>query len=66
MGPVEQFEFILLLLVAVLCLEIVSRWLRLPPAAALIVGGGALTFVPGMPEFALTPTWCWCCSCRRC
>jgi Na+/H+ antiporter len=55
MGAVEQFEFILLLLVAVLCLEVVSRWLRLPPAAALIVGGGALTFVPGMPEFSLDP-----------
>ncbi|WP_426955506.1 Na+/H+ antiporter [Muricoccus radiodurans] len=52
---VEQFEFVLLLLVAVVCLELVARWLRLPPAAAFILGGGALTFVPGMPEVTLDP-----------
>ena len=55
MSPTSQFEFILLLLVAVVCLEVVARWLRLPPAAALILGGGALTFIPGMPALSLDP-----------
>jgi monovalent cation/hydrogen antiporter len=55
MSAVAQFELVLLLLVAVVCLELAARWLRLPPAAALIVGGGALTFVPGMPALVLDP-----------
>src|SRR3954471_7254155 len=29
--------------------------LRLPPSAALLVGGGALAFLPGLPEIALDP-----------
>ncbi|MCR0984794.1 Na+/H+ antiporter [Roseomonas populi] len=55
MSPTAQFEFILLLLVAVVCLEALARLLRLPPAAALILGGGALTFIPGMPALSLDP-----------
>ena len=55
MSPVAQFELVLVLLVAVVCLELAARWLRLPPAAALILGGGALTFVPGMPALSLDP-----------
>src|SRR5205085_995392 len=39
MSPVAAFEFILLLLVAVLGLELFAKVLRLPPAAALIAGG---------------------------
>lgn len=55
MDPVANFELVLLLLLAVILLELVARWLRVPPAAALILGGGALTFVPGMPEVSLNP-----------
>lgn len=55
MSSVVQFELMLVLLVAVVCLELAARWLRLPPAAALILGGGALTFVPGMPVLVLDP-----------
>lgn len=55
MNPVANFELLLLLLLAVILLELIARWLRVPPAAALILGGGALTFVPGMPEVSLNP-----------
>ncbi len=55
MHPAETFEFILLLLVAILGLELLARHLLLPPAAALIAGGIALAFVPGVPTLALDP-----------
>lgn len=53
MSPVDTFEFVLLLLVLVLALELLARRLRLPPSAALIVGGGVLAFVPGVPAFEI-------------
>ena len=55
MSPVDTFEFVLLLLVLVLALELLARRLRLPPSAALIVGGGVLAFVPGVPAFEIDP-----------
>ena len=55
MTPVATFEFILLLLVAALCLQILAKLSRMPPSAALIVGGIALAFVPGLPAFSLDP-----------
>ncbi|GJD48627.1 Sodium, potassium, lithium and rubidium/H(+) antiporter [Methylobacterium crusticola] len=55
MTPVATFEFILLLLVAILGLEVLAHRTRLPPAAALIVGGIALAFVPGIPAVSLDP-----------
>ena len=55
MSPVARFEFILLLLVIVIGLELVARRLRLPPAAALVAGGMALAFVPGVPAVELDP-----------
>lgn len=55
MSPVATFEFTLLLLVIILGLELAAKRLRLPPAAALIVGGIALAFVPGVPAISLDP-----------
>ena len=55
MPPVARFEFLLLLLVVVLGLELLARRLRLPPAAALVVGGMGLAFVPGVPVVELDP-----------
>ena len=55
MPPVARFEFLLLLLVVVLGLELLARRLRLPPAAALVAGGMALAFVPGVPVVELDP-----------
>ncbi|MBB5712487.1 Na+/H+ antiporter [Sphingomonas xinjiangensis] len=43
------------MLVAVLALHYVARRLNLPPAAALLVGGGGLAFLPGLPSVELDP-----------
>ncbi|WP_043419245.1 Na+/H+ antiporter [Cupriavidus basilensis] len=55
MSPVLTFKLILLSLVAIIGLELVARRLRLPPAAALLVGGAAMAFVPGLPRVELDP-----------
>src|SRR3712207_1438589 len=55
MHPVEIFELILGMFLAVLVLQYAALRLRLPPAVALLVGGGALAFVPGLPTVELDP-----------
>lgn len=55
MSPVAQFELVLLLLAVVISLELAARRLRMPPAAALILGGIALALVPHMPDIELDP-----------
>src|SRR3989440_2720949 len=46
-------ELILICLVAVALLAIVARKIRVPYPILLTVGGGALVFVPGLPEIPL-------------
>jgi monovalent cation/hydrogen antiporter len=53
--PVHTFELIIGMLLAVLVLQYVALRLRLPPAVALLIGGGALAFVPGIPTIQLDP-----------
>lgn len=53
MHPVQVFELIVGMILAVLLLHYVASRLSLPPAVALLVGGGALAFIPGLP--AITP-----------
>ena len=55
MRPVETFELVLALLVGVVALHWAARRLRLPPSTALLVGGGGLAFIPGLPPVALDP-----------
>ena len=55
MHPVELFELIVGMFLAVLVLQYAALRLRLPPAVALLVGGGALAFVPGLPTVELDP-----------
>jgi len=55
MHGVEAFELVLTLLALVIALYWLALKLRLPPAAALLVGGGALAFVPGLPAVSLDP-----------
>src|SRR6187200_2923141 len=55
MSPVGQLEFILCLLLAIVGLELAARWLRLPPAAAFILGGIVLALTPGAPDIVLDP-----------
>jgi CPA1 family monovalent cation:H+ antiporter len=55
MHPVQTFELVLLLMAFVVALHGAAARLRLPPSAALLVGGGALAFVPGIPQLSLDP-----------
>lgn len=55
MASTETFKFILVLLVAILALELIARRLRLPSAAALLAGGIAIAFLPGVPEVSFDP-----------
>jgi Na+/H+ antiporter len=55
MHPVETFETILVLLAAVVALHWAATRIGLPPSASLLVGGGALAFLPGLPEISLDP-----------
>lgn len=55
MSSVVVLKLIVLSLVAIIGLELVAQRLRLPPAAAMLVGGIALAFVPGLPQIELDP-----------
>ena len=55
MHALETFELVLSLLAIVVALYWLALKLRLPPAAALLVGGGALAFLPGLPSVSLDP-----------
>ena len=55
MHPVEIFELIIGLLVAVVALHYLAHRVSLPPSVALILGGGVLAFMPGLPTFEIDP-----------
>ncbi|SDB22827.1 monovalent cation:H+ antiporter, CPA1 family [Belnapia rosea] len=55
MHSVEIFELIVGMFMAVLVLQYAAHRLGLPPAVALLVGGGALAFMPGLPTVELDP-----------
>lgn len=55
MTPVETFELITLLLTGAMLLYWLAQRFRILPSAALMLGGGALAFVPGLPHFELDP-----------
>jgi CPA1 family monovalent cation:H+ antiporter len=54
-AAVETFELVLVLLATTMGLHWIALRLGLPPSAALLVGGGALAFLPGLPDIALDP-----------
>lgn len=55
MDAVHLFELLIAMLFAVIALHYVANRLQLPPAVALITGGAALAFIPGLPEISLDP-----------
>lgn len=55
MSPTQTVEVVLGLLAVVIALHWAARRLHLPPAAALLVGGGLLAFIPGLPPVSLSP-----------
>lgn len=55
MHAVETFELVLTLLALVLALHWLALKLQWPQATVLLIGGGALAFVPGLPSVSLDP-----------
>jgi CPA1 family monovalent cation:H+ antiporter len=55
MNAVGIFELILVLLAAVVALHWIAARLGLPPSATLLVGGGTLALIPGLPAISLDP-----------
>ncbi len=55
LSSVQRFELVLLLLTAVIGFELIARRLRMPPAAAYILGGIALALIPSTPDIELDP-----------
>lgn len=55
MDPVETFELILALLAVAVGLHWAALRMGVPPSIALLCGGGALAFIPGLPFVALDP-----------
>lgn len=55
MHPVETFEIVLVLLALVVALHWAASHFGFPPSAALLIGGGALAFLPGIPQVSLDP-----------
>lgn len=55
MTPTGIFVLVLGMLVAILALHWLADRLRWPPSAALLVGGGLLALIPGIPPIRLDP-----------
>ena len=55
MHAVGAFETVLILLALIVALHWLAQKLKLPPCTALLVGGGALAFAPGLPSVSLDP-----------
>jgi monovalent cation/hydrogen antiporter len=55
MSAASQYEFLVLLLVAIVVLELVARRLHLPPAAAFIIGGIVLALARAYRRLRSTP-----------
>ena len=55
MSDVARYEFFLFLVSLILALELLARRLKLPPAAAFILGGTGLALMPGVPDIAIDP-----------
>ncbi|RQR66305.1 Na+/H+ antiporter [Burkholderia sp. Bp9125] len=55
MSPVSAFKLVLLSFLAIVALECIAKRVRLPPAAALLVGGVGIAFIPGLPPINLDP-----------
>ena len=55
MSLAERFELVLSLIAVIIVLELAARRLRLPPAAAFVLGGVALALIPQTPPLELDP-----------
>jgi CPA1 family monovalent cation:H+ antiporter len=55
MSAMQFFELMIAMLLAIIALHFAARKLGLPPSAALLTGGAALAFIPGLPAVSIDP-----------
>ncbi|OAN52488.1 Na+/H+ antiporter [Sphingobium sp. TCM1] len=55
MHPMQYFELLVAMLLAIIALHYAAHRLGLPPAVALLSGGALLAFLPGLPVISLDP-----------
>ena len=55
MDPTHLFELAIGMVMAIIALHYAAHRLRLPPSLALLAGGAALAFVPGLPTITVDP-----------
>ena len=55
MEPLQIFELMIAMLLAIIALHYAADKLCLPPSVALLSGGALLAFLPGLPTISLDP-----------
>jgi CPA1 family monovalent cation:H+ antiporter len=55
MHPMQLFELVIAMLLAIIVLHYAAHKMGLPPAVALLTGGIVFAFVPGLPVLSLDP-----------
>jgi CPA1 family monovalent cation:H+ antiporter len=55
MHSAELFELVIAMLLAIIALHWAAHRLKLPPSVALLIGGGGLAFLPGLPTITVDP-----------
>lgn len=55
MHPMQLFELVIAMLLAIIVLHYAAHKMGLPPAVALLTGGVLFAFVPGLPVLSLDP-----------
>ncbi len=55
MDPMQLFELMIAMLLAIIALHYVAHRFGLPPTVALLTGGALLAFLPGLPVVSLDP-----------
>ncbi len=55
MDGTHLFELVIAMFLAIIVLHYIAHRMGLPPSVALLVGGGTLAFLPGLPTIAVNP-----------
>lgn len=55
MDSTHLFELAIVMVMAIIALHYAARRFKLPPSLALLTGGAALAFMPGLPTIAVDP-----------
>ena len=53
MDGTHLFELVIAMFLAIIVLHYIAHRMGLPPSVALLVGGGTLAFLPGLPTISL-------------